>query len=102
MTPPDDRRVSDVNCRFADRARQVRQARGVSQQYLADRCGMPARVVQQIEASRFDMRGARKATVGEAALLAQALGVPLTWMLRADPLPTEALMGPVTIPVRAQ
>lgn len=102
MTAIDDHRVSDVNCRFADRARVVRQARGITQQHLANRVGLPARVVQQIEAGRVHTKRARKATVGEAALLAQALGVPLEWMLRADPLPTEALMGPVTIPVRAQ
>ena len=61
-----------VSAAFADVLRRHRQKQGLSQETLAERAGLHAVYVSLIERKR------RKPTLHVAALLAEALGEPLS------------------------
>jgi hypothetical protein len=68
----------------------------MSRQKLADAMELSYEAVRYIEGTSL-RRGKRQGVhVGQALVFAEVLGVPLGWMTRPEPLPTEALMGPVT------
>lgn len=72
--------LSEHEVRFAGRVARIRAVRGMSQQQLADHVGITRSAVSEIETSRRFVR------IGEAHLIAEALGVPLADMLSPEPL----------------
>lgn len=75
--------MGDVGRQFAARVREIRQARGWSQEKLAD-----ALRIHQTNYAKLE-RGQRKITLDEAAEIARMLGQPID-LLIADPRATEA------------
>jgi transcriptional regulator with XRE-family HTH domain len=66
----------DVQVRFGRRVRELRLARGLSQEALALESGLDRSYVGQVE------RGERNVSLQNMVKLAQALGVHLTELLR--------------------
>jgi transcriptional regulator with XRE-family HTH domain len=79
-TLPGVRAFSRLEKRFAARLPRVRDARGMSQREVAAAAGMHRTALGSVE------HGRRGIQLGEAALLCEALGVPLADMLSSDPL----------------
>lgn len=85
----------DLERRFAQRMRAVREARGWSQQELADRAGIPHRsALSQME------NGRRGIPLAEAVALAEALTIPLHDMIAPGRLLIRQA-GPLDIRVEA-
>jgi transcriptional regulator with XRE-family HTH domain len=63
--------VSDVQVRFGERLRQLREKAGVSQEKLAELAGLHRTYVSSVE------RGKRNISLVNIERLAEALGVPL-------------------------
>lgn len=72
--------VADANRRFARNLRLLRRAQEITGTELARRTGLPEQAVYRIESGA---RGSspRVATIGEATVLAAALGVDLAHMV---------------------
>lgn len=69
-------RIAAANQLFAERLRRVRRARGLTGTELAALAGMPIQSIYRGEQGR-NTPEARMFSVGEAVVLAAALGVPL-------------------------
>lgn len=82
-SPPDDADAQDaaagVNARIAQRVRELRAARGLSLQALAERCGVSRSMISLIE------RGAASPTAVVLDRLAAGLGVALASLFDAGP-----------------
>ncbi len=81
---------------FARRLRELRAERGLSQAVLAERLsGLGLKIdplaILRIEKNADDPDGGRRIRLGEAALIARALGVRLEEMLRSTAPPAEDL-----------
>jgi transcriptional regulator with XRE-family HTH domain len=83
--------ASEVDRRFAERLRRLRRARGMTGVELAAAAGMPEQAVYRIEAGTSPTP--RRATVGEAAALAAALGVDLAHLVAEDVLRVTVALG---------
>lgn len=59
----------EIRCRFADRVRALRKAKGWSQEELADQAGLHRTFVSQIE------RATKRSTIDTVEKVAKALGV---------------------------
>jgi transcriptional regulator with XRE-family HTH domain len=70
----------EVERRFAQNIAAVRRALRMSQQELADRVGMNRSALSELE------RGHRSARLGEAAAIAEVLGVDLPALLDDKPI----------------
>lgn len=68
----------DLNARFAVNVRRMRRQQGISQEELADRCGLHRTYVGSVE------RGERNVTLSTVTRFAAALGVDAPELLR-DP-----------------
>jgi transcriptional regulator with XRE-family HTH domain len=68
---------TDVRSLFGKRIRQLRQRAGISQEALADRCGLHRTYVGGIE------RGERNPSLMNIARIAKALNVPLVDLFRS-------------------
>lgn len=64
---------------------QARNRRGLSQKQLAERCGLHQSILSRIES------GKREATLSEAVRLAEALHVPLEWIVTGQERPGTEL-----------
>ena len=64
--------TDDITSRFGRRVRQLRRARGWSQEALADRCGLDRTYISGIE------RGRRNVSLRDIEVIAQALGVSVS------------------------
>ena len=64
-----------------DRLRELRRARGLTQEVLSERAGISVDAVNRIE------HGSRAPTLGTLAKLATALGVEVVDLVRTSPLP---------------
>lgn len=74
---PDDKRSSPIGRGFAKRLMQVRQARGVSQEGLADQVGTNQGVVSRIESGKRAMH----TSIELAVRFARVLHVDTGWLL---------------------
>ena len=63
---------------FAENIRRMRHERGLSQEELADICGLHRTYVGSVE------RGERNVTLSSLELLAKALGVPVIDLLTSE------------------
>lgn len=76
--------VSDLDNRFADNMWARRNKLGVSRRALSDVTGISARVLEKIETGGTCRNGLRRrVTVGEAVVIARALGVKPADLLKA-------------------
>lgn len=60
--------------RFSDGLKAARKSLAVSRRELGDRCGLPDYTIAQIETG-YGHPKRRRATIGEAIVLAEALGM---------------------------
>jgi transcriptional regulator with XRE-family HTH domain len=67
--------LSDVAVRFGQRLREVRQARGISQEKLAEKAGLHRTYVSSVE------RGQRNISLFNIEGLARALGVKMAELM---------------------
>lgn len=70
--------MSDLLVRFGQRVREFRQQKGISQERLAELCGLHRTYVSSVE------RGERNISLLNIAKLATALDVPLGRMMPKD------------------
>ena len=75
--------MADVQIRFGERLRAVRQQRGISQEKLAELAGLHRTYVSSIE------RGERNVSLVNIERLAAALGVAMTELMPDEAKPTE-------------
>ena len=76
--------VSELDNRFADNMWALRNKLGVSRRALGDITGISARVLEKIETGGTCRNGLRRrVTVGEAVVIAKALGVKPGDLLKA-------------------
>lgn len=70
-------RAQAVDNLFADNLHALRRVRGIPRRVLAERTGIPIHTIEKMETGHgCGRRGLRRrATIGEAVVLAQALGV---------------------------
>jgi transcriptional regulator with XRE-family HTH domain len=81
-TPPAPR-IDAIDDRFADNLRMIRTARKISRPVLAEKTGIPRRTIEKIETGHGCPPGRRRrVTIGEAVVLAEALGVKPGELLR--------------------
>jgi transcriptional regulator with XRE-family HTH domain len=66
----------DILHRFGLRVRELRKAMGLSQEAFADRCGLDRTYISGIE------RGNRNVAIRNVELIAKALGVSISEMMR--------------------
>jgi transcriptional regulator with XRE-family HTH domain len=71
--------VSDARRVFASRLRQIRQAKGLSQEDLADIAGLHRTYVGSVE------RGERNISIDNIEVLAKALGIDIIELLNKEP-----------------
>jgi transcriptional regulator with XRE-family HTH domain len=71
-------KIPDVQVRFGRRLREVREGKGVSQEKLAEDAGLHRTYVSAVE------RGLKNISLVNIERLAQALGVPMTDLLRFE------------------
>lgn len=71
------------------RLRELRAARGFTQEQLCEAAGVSVDAVNRIE------RGERTPTLATLASLARALGVEITDLVRSEPLPAPRFKPPV-------
>ncbi|MFF5670242.1 helix-turn-helix transcriptional regulator [Streptomyces hygroscopicus] len=83
--PPPDDWVLTRRRAVGNRIRELRLWRNLSQERLAERCGVDRQTVNRIE------MGHQAATIDTLIRIAQALAVPLTDLVRGlgSPLPPE-------------
>ncbi|CAJ61384.1 MULTISPECIES: helix-turn-helix transcriptional regulator [Frankia] len=67
--------------RVRERLRAIRQLRGLTQQQVADRCGLTRTAVTDLESGRR-----RDISLGQALIIASALDVDLGRLLDPEPL----------------
>ena len=70
--------VSDARKFFASRLRQIRQAKGLSQEELADRAGLHRTYVGSVE------RGERNISIDNIECLAKALEIDIIELLKEE------------------
>ena len=71
------------------RLRELRAARGLTQEQLCEAAGVSVDAVTRIE------RGERTPTLATLASLARALGVEVTDLVRTEPLPAPRFKPPI-------
>lgn len=69
-------RRNDIAARFGERVRNLRKAKGLSQEAFADRCGLDRTYISGIE------RGQRNLSLRNIELIAAALGVSISQLTR--------------------
>lgn len=74
--------VEDYDDRFADNLRTARKQLGVSRMELQRRTGIAWHTIEKIESRRHARALRRRVTIGEAIVLAEALGVQPGTLLR--------------------
>lgn len=82
---PTSRTVTQVEAlddRFADNLRAARETAGISRVELSRRTGMSWQSIEKIETARGRHGLRRRVTIGEAVVLAEALGVKPGELLR--------------------
>jgi transcriptional regulator with XRE-family HTH domain len=72
--------IVELEDRFGLNVRDLRALRDISLETLSVKTGIPAYALAQIEGRRA--RGVRAATIGEAVVIAEALGVRAGHLLR--------------------
>lgn len=82
--------AAEVDRRFAQRLRVLRRRRGMTGPELAAAAGLPEQAVYRIEAGASP--APRRATIGEAVALAEALGINLAHLVAED-VPCVTLGG---------
>ena len=88
FTPPRPRvervtgTIRQIDDRFADNLYALRRSKAVTRDALAARTGIAPRTIERIERGH-PSSGRRPVSIGEALVLADALGVPVTALLRA-------------------
>lgn len=70
-----DRTPTSLRAKFAYRLRELRQDRGISQEALADLCGLHRTYIGSVE------RGERNISIDNIARIAESLGVPASRFL---------------------
>jgi len=65
-------KTADILQRLGQRIRELRKAKGLSQEAFADRCGLDRTYISGIE------RGNRNVAIRNIALIAKALGVSIS------------------------
>lgn len=85
----DERSAESVDAVFANAVRDARLAAGVSQDDLATQMAQRGFDFHQTTIAKIE-RGARRVTVGEAAELADIVGIPLAAVLERDPASVSA------------
>ena len=69
-------RSEDILSKFGSRVRELRKASGVTQEGLAEACGLDRTYIGGIE------RGERNVSLRNIDLIARALGVPLSRLMK--------------------
>ncbi len=70
-----DQTPTSLRSKFAHRLRELRQDRGISQEALADLCGLHRTYIGSVE------RGERNISIDNIARIAESLGVPASRLL---------------------
>jgi len=65
------KRTPSILARYGDRLRKLRQAKGISQEAFADRCGLDRTYISGIE------RGRRNLSLVNIEVVAKALGISI-------------------------
>ncbi|GAA1768434.1 helix-turn-helix domain-containing protein [Agromyces humatus] len=96
----DERGAESVDAVFANAVRDARLAAGMSQDDLGTRMARRGFDFHQTTIAKIE-RGARRVTVGEAAELADIVGIPLAAVLERDPASMPAKRAQLEAKTRA-
>jgi transcriptional regulator with XRE-family HTH domain len=79
--PAPDEQILRVRRQVGDRIRALREAAGLTQQALAERCGLDNKTISRMENAVYAF------SIDQCIRVARGIGCPLVWLFSDDRLP---------------